>query len=1070
VEDEFETTHSNHSSCFVVATGLSTFNTRPHRCPMMKPNAPFSLTRLPRRLGARWILGFAALCGGLLVAERLLAAEPTPVDDSYSARVWQAEDGLPENRVIGVVQSPDGFLWVATQGGLVRFDGIRFQRVDLAQGPGTIAGTMRVLILDRNGRIWLAKDEGGAVFCFEGAQVRTLSPVQGLPINDTPRAMAVDGDGALWISYSSSKIIRYNPDGQVEDFTTAAGLPAGSGVCWLASGRDGILWFAKNGRVGVFRNGQFKVLENFGSAALQLTPARSGGVWICVDTRIIKFDEGQKPLELGRINPAGVRNRDSLGPMAVLEDRSGIVWVGTVSAGLYRCDSNSVARVEVASPGILSLAEDREGNLWVGTRGGGLNQVRRRMIAMINSTAGLPFEVVQSVCQDSTGALWAVGGNGVLARNEAAKWVVQAPATTGQESYVTCVTATTNGPVWIGTRGGGLYRWTEGTFHDSGLRTSLQGKSLRSLLMSRSGDLWIGTDASDVLYRLRGEELKLFNLPPGRRFIRAMTEDSLGNIWVGASDGLLVCVTGDTLVNKTTLSAAVSIRCLYGAANGDVWIGFAGAGVGRLRAGQLTLFTTERGLPNDYVSQILRDERDSLWFASNQGIFRVRERDFEDLSNGTVARISPVVYGRSEGHPGLQASFDFCPASLRGANERLYFSMLSGLAEVQFDQARINFRPPEVFIERVTGDERTFAVYQVITATTATNATAPLELRNHDERAEVRFPPGLKQVRFEFTALSFAAPENVQFRYQLEGLDVNWVEAGPRRFASYTHLPPGRYRFKVIACNNDGVWNKVGDTISVVFEPFIWETLWFKIAATVLSFGALSGLLVLGLRRRHRVEMERVEHQRALEVERTRIARDLHDDLGVGLTEIGLLGDLAGTSHGLPEGSRERLQEITGRARTLAASLDEIVWAINPANDTSQSLVDYFFPYAQRLLGSASIRCRLEVIEPLPAGNLSAEDRHEFFHAYKEALNNIIRHAGATQVQITFSAAAGDLMIRVADNGCGLEERGNTGAHHGLPGMRERLLRLGGRCDITSEGGSGTTVTFIIPVQSETKS
>jgi len=1004
-----------------------------------------------------------------LFAGPLRAAEPTRADDSYSVRSWQAEDGLPENRVVGVVQSVDGYLWVATQGGLVRFDGIRFQRVDLARGPGTIAGTMRVLLLDRSGRIWLAKDEGGTVFCFEGAQVRTLSPAQGLPENETPRSMAVDGEGGLWIAYSSSKIFCYRSDGKVENFTTAEGLPPGAGVCWLASGRDGILWFAKNGRVGILRDGKFQVLHNFGSAALQIAPARAGGIWVCVEQKIFKLEQDQSPFELGRIISSGGRDRASFEPMALLEDRAGAVWVGTVSAGLYRSDSNSVVRVDVANPGILSLSEDREGNLWVGTRGGGLNQVRRRLISMINSAAGLPFEVVQSVCQDATGALWAVGGNGMLARGENSKWVVQALPATNQEAYVTCVAATTNGLVWIGTRGGGLYRWAQGKVQDSGLRSSLLGKSLRSLLVSRRGDLWIGTDSSEIFYRLREDKLQLFNLPPGRRFVRAMTEDALGNVWIGASDGLLACVTGDTVVDQTAISSAVSIRCLYGDTNGDLWIGYAGAGIGRLRAGQITHFTTEQGLPNDYVSQILKDDRDSLWFAGNQGIFQVRERDFDDLSKGTVARMSPVVYGRSAGQPGLQASFDFCPAALRAADNRLYFSMLSGLAEVQIDQTRRNYRPPEVFIERVTADERTFAVYQAITATATTNAAVPMELRNHDDKAELRFPPGIQQVHFEFTALSFIAPENVQFRYQLEGLDQNWVEAGPRRVASYTHLPPGRYRFKVIACNNDGVWNKIGDTLPVVFAPYFWETLWFKLVATLISFGVLSGLLVLGLRRRHRQEMERLEHQRALELERTRIARDLHDDLGVGLTEIGLLGDLAGTTSGLPEGSRERLQEITGRARTLAASLDEIVWAINPANDTSQSLVDYFFPYAQRLLGSASIRCRLEVIEPLPAGNLSAEDRHEFFHAYKEALNNIIRHAGATQVQITFSAAAGDVMIRVADNGRGLEESGSKGAHHGLPGMRERLLRLGGRCDITSAGGGGTTVTFIIPVQSETK-
>jgi signal transduction histidine kinase/ligand-binding sensor domain-containing protein len=1047
---------------------------------MMKPDAPLFHLRLHRGWGSVWALCFAVLFQWFLRPAPVGAAESTPVDNSYSARIWQADDGLPENRVVGMVQSADGFLWVATQGSLVRFDGIRFQRVDLARGPGTIAGTMRVLLLDRSGRIWLAKDEAGQVFCFEGAQVRMLSPDQGLPANETPRSMAVDGEGGLWISYSSGKVIRYHPEGKVQNFTTVEGLPAGGAVCWLASGRDGVLWFAKGSQVGIFRDGQFHVLENFGSAALQIAPARSGGIWICVDSRILKFDQGLKPVELGRINPAGVRNRASLGPMVLLEERSGAVWVGTVSAGLYRCDSNSVVRVEVSNPGILSLTEDREGNLWVGTHGGGLNQVRRRMISVINSATGLPFEIVQSVCQDSTGAIWAVGGNGVLAREVDSKWVIQSPAAAGREAYVTCVAATTNGVVWIGTRGGGLYRWAEGRFQDSGLRASLQGKSLRSLLVSRTGDLWIGTDSSEIMYRLGasergeggpgGDKLQSFNLPPGRRFVRAMTEDSQGNIWVGASDGLLVCVTGDVLVDKTSLSSAVSIRCLLGTANGDLWIGYAGTGVGRLRDGQITQFTTEQGLPNDYVSQILKDDRDSLWFAGNQGIFRVRERDFDDVSQGVAVRVAPVIYGRSEGVPGLQASFDYCPSSVQGADQRLYFSMLSGLAEMRVDQARFNYRPPDVFIERVTADERTFAVYQVITAIAATNAMVPMELRNHDDKAEVRLPPGLQQVRFEFTALSFVAPENVQFRYQLEGLDGDWVDAGPRRFASYTHLPPGRYRFKVIASNNDGVWNKIGDTLPVVFEPYIWETVWFKLVATVICFGVGSGLIVLVLRRRHRQEVERLEHQRALEVERTRIARDLHDDLGVGLTEIGLLGDLAGTSSGLPEGSRERLQEITGRARTLAASLDEIVWAINPANDTSQSLVDYFFPYAQRLLGSAAIRCRLEVIEPLPAGNLSAEDRHEFFHAYKEALNNIIRHAGATQVQISFSATAGDLMICVADNGCGLDERGNKGAHHGLPGMRERLLRLGGRCEITSDGGNGTTVTFIIPVQSEMKS
>ena len=994
------------------------------------------------------------------------AAEPPPVDDSYAARSWQAEDGLPENRVVGIAQSSDGFLWVATQGGLVRFDGVRFQKVGLAGAPGMVAGTMRILLLDHAGRIWLAKEEGGTIFCFEGNEVRIVSPDQGMPKNESQRSMTVDGDGSLWISYSSGKVIRYARAAKAEIFTGKDGLPVG-GVCWLATDRDGTLWFAKGSQVGVFRNGRFNVLENFGSSALRIAAARGGGILICVDNRVLKYDVGAETVELGKIIPNGAHDRASAEPSVLLEDRTGAVWVGTVAAGLFRCESNSVARVEVSNLAILSLAEDREGNLWVGTRGGGLNRVHRRVTSMIKSSDSRPFEGVQSVCQDAAGTLWAVGDNGVLARRQGANWEVQSPAGAAAEAYVTCAAAATNGSVWIGTRGGTIYRWTENQFKDLGLRDSLHAKSVRSLLVAGNGDLWIAADSPDVLYRLRGGKIKTFALPSGYRFIRALAEDAAGNFWAGASDGLLVRVTGDTLVDESAKSGSVSIRCLLGTTNGDLWIGFAGTGVGRMRHGQLTRFSTEQGLPNDYVAQILADHRGAVWFGGNQGIFQVRERDFDDVASGLATRVWPVIYGRSEGVPGLQASFDYCPDSLCAADGRLYFSMLSGLAEVRLDYARLNRLPPGVFIERVTADDQTLAVYQSFRTSASTNRNTPMELCSPGDKGELRLPPGLQQAQFEFTALSFVAPENVQFRYQLEGLDENWVDAGTSRVASYTHPPPGHYRFKVIACNNDGVWNKIGDTLPVTFEPYFWETIWFKFTVTGVSFAALCGVVVLWLRRRHRLEVERLEHQRALELERTRIARDLHDDLGVGLTEIGLLGDLAGTSSELPEASRERLQEITGRARTLAASLDEIVWAINPANDTSQSLVDYFFPYAQKLLGHAGIRCRLEVIEPLPVGNLSAEDRHEFFHAYKEALNNIIRHSGATQVQVSMTAANGDLLIRVSDNGSGLKAAGDKSARHGLAGMRERLLRLGGRCEIASTAGGGTTVTFFIPVQPE---
>ena len=427
-------------------------------------------------------------------------------EDPYFSRTWLAEDGLPDNRVIGLTQTPDGYLWVATQGGVVRFDGVRFQRVSLAHFPDLIAGTMRAMVSDGSGRVWLAKEEGGTLFCFDGTRVQMVTAAQGLPKNETQSSMAVDGEGSVWIAYNTGKLIRYNRDGKVDVFTTKDGLPSGNNICWLATGRDGILWFAKGSQVGVFRNGRFNVLENFGSPALRITAARSGGIWICAGQRILKFDEGVETIELAEIIPDKTADRSSFDPSVLLEERDGAVCVGTVAAGLFRCDSNAVTKVEVSNPAILSLMEDREGDLWVGTRDG-LNRVNRRLISIIKPSDGLPFQGVQSVCQDATGALWLVGENGVLVRGQKANWIVQSPGGVVQ-THVTCAAASTNGSVWIGTWGGGLYRWADGQFTDLGLQTSLHQKSPRSLLVTHDGDLWIGTDLSDALYRLRGENCR----------------------------------------------------------------------------------------------------------------------------------------------------------------------------------------------------------------------------------------------------------------------------------------------------------------------------------------------------------------------------------------------------------------------------------------------------------------------------------------------------------------------------------------------------------------------------------
>jgi len=1009
---------------------------------------------------------FLALAGGWVLMGTAFPvfaqADPAtgPADDSYFAQSWTAEDGLPENRVVGIAQTADGYLWVLTRGGLVRFDGVRFQPFEAASSTGFTTSTMWNMYRDRQNCLWVAKEHGALVRIAE-TNLLALTAKDGLPEFGGQCSMGEDDEGGLWIAYNLGRVMRYK-DGRVEDLTGKMGLPDGR-ECVFAVDRDGRLWFAKGGKVGIWRDGKFITLKSFTARNVQIAPAHSGGIWACVGQKILRLSVDAGPTVLVALPDI----RATAEPTALLEDRDGAVWLGT-PAGLFRCDSNGVSSIQTPSPIISCLAEDREGGLWVGTVGGGLNRLRPRMVSIAGTAAGLPFEAVRSACQDPTGAIWAIGENSVLARGLNGTWFPMPFDVTVPNTHSTSVIADSNGVVWLGTDQGKLYRWSGGRFEEFNFDDAAHKGAVRSLFVTKSGDLWLATDtvnSSNFLYRIRGDVVKIFPLPSGYRIIRAMAEDAAGNFWAGASDGLLIRVSGDRLIHETPGRQAYSIRSLLATDDGSLWIGYAGFGVGRWRDGKFNRFDTEQGLPNNFVSQILADRDNRLWFAGNRGIFSVPEKDFDDVTAGRESQLQPVLFGRSQGLPNLQASFDFFPDAFRAADGRLYFSMLTGLAEFRTDRVRFNPFPPAVIIERVVADDRTFAEYQ---AMYSQNTNLPVvELAGAGHNQAVTLPPGLQHIDIEFTALSFLAPENVRFRYQLAGIDRNWVDAGTRRVATYTHLPPGSYHFKAIACNNDGIWNDTGAGVDITLEPHIWEMFWFKPLVVAVVVVMMSGSVFLILRRRHQLQIRQFEQQRSLERERARIARDLHDELGVGLTEIGLLGDLASTPDGSAsqEASRDYLHEITGRARELVLLLDEIVWAINPANDTSQSLNDYFLRFAQTLLHRAAIRCRLEVAEPFPNYGLSSEKRHQLFLAFKESLNNVIRHSGASEVRISIGFAGRELVISVEDNGRGLETGAKPGDGLGLIGMQERLQQLGGKCEVTAGTAGGTCVKLFIPVE-----
>jgi signal transduction histidine kinase/streptogramin lyase len=817
----------------------------------------------------------------------------------------------------------------------------------------------------------------------------------------------------------------------------------------------------------VFRGGRFQTLIHFESGSSRVTSSRSGGVWFCSGFHLYKYTEGGTLEDRGAFIP----KRPGTEPSVIIEGRDGAVWIGTTFSGLFRYDGSSFESIHTEHPEILSLLEDAEGNVWVGTGGGGLNQVRPRAVTLETAEAGLPFEAVQSLCEDTNGIVWAATQNGALARHIRGQWQVL-PMDASWVGDATSLCADPSGDVWVGTRFHRLLCWRRDKFINWGDVSQVKGQTIRTLVMAKNGDVWLGADTPSAVQRLHEGKLDDFKLPPDLRVIRASAQDAAGNVWFGTSKGVLMRVKGNQLVDETErmVGSPQPIRCLYGTPDGSLWIGFAGFGVGRIKNDRL--IGVKQGLFDDYVSQIVADGHGWLWFAADRGIFKVRQQEMEAVADNHATRVRSIHYGQADGLPSLQANFGNSPIALRSRDGRLWFAMRTALAVVDPKNLHENSKPPPVRLSRVTVNERTVAEYLGVLSSPQESSLGILELDSTDKG--LRVPPDHRRIDFDFTALSFVGPENVGFRHRLVNFDDDWVESGGterERTALYLRLPPGKFEFQVSACNSEGVWNEAGAKLAFEVMPFFWQTWWFRSLA-IFTFTAIIIAVVRYVSfRRLRAQLLHLEQQAALHKERARIAKDIHDDLGANLTQISFLGELAQQDRGVPDKAGEHIEKISTTARLAVKSLDEIVWAVNPRNDTLAHFIDYTGQYALDYLRVAGIRCRLDLPEQTPARELSTDVRHNLFLVVKEAINNTVKHAHATELKLQIEVSDEKLAITIEDNGCGFDQPPTDDGADGLRNMRQRLADIGGQCWIHGRPGGGAKVLIEVPwtqIQSDT--
>jgi ligand-binding sensor domain-containing protein/signal transduction histidine kinase len=972
----------------------------------------------------------------------------------YTSRTWQIDEGLPDNLVQAITQTGDGYLWVGTRNGLARFDGEHFTTFDAKNTPEIKNSSITALCADEDGTLWIGTDGGGIVHLKDGA-FNHIGRTEGIA-GDNVRVIYHDKKGVLWIG-TTTGMSRYE-NGLFTTFTTKNGLSSDS-VRFISEDRDGNIWIATGKGLNRLRAGgsmdSFNMPNGLPNDSVRGICQDAGGrIWIGSNNGLLWYNWYWGGHFFAYNTRYGLSDTFV---STICEDRENNLWVGTYS-GLNRFRAgrfyNVLDNEGLPFDRVNSLFEDRQGDLWVGTKEGLVRLTPKRFFAYTKQQ-GLTHNNIMSVLEDHSGSLWIGTWGGGLDELKNEKVTAYAPTNLLSQDLILSLCEGRDGSLWVGADfDGGLTRLKNGTITHYTWKDGLPDAGLRVIHEDKLGNVWIGTsrglcclkDGKFTTYtttnRLAGNE------------VRAICEDSSGGLWFGTDGGLSRWNNG-AFANFTTNNGLSddAINALYEDSESNLWIGTGSGGLNRYKDGHFTTYRTQQGLFSDEIFEITEDDNRRLWMSCSQGIFWVSKDDLARWDKGTTKFIPCVAYGKSDGMETPQCNGAGKPAAWKSSDGMLWFPTSKGLASVNPKTIAANRTPPAIYIEQLIADKNP----QLDRGAAFRETTRP-----------VRIPPGRGDIEFHYTALNLTAPEKSRFKYRLDGIDTDWLDAGPRRVAYYNNVSPGNYHFRVIACNEDGVWNQIGAQLDIIVLPHYWQTWWFESLIVLLVISTASGTALFATRIKMQRKLALLEQRHAIEKERGRIAKDIHDDLGSSLTRIMMLGERAEEELGRPDHVSNHVRKIVMSARHTVQALDEIVWAVNPENDTLDGLLNYIGHYANEFFENSNVQCRFEMPVELPDLPLPAEVRHNLFLVVKESFNNTLKHSGATQVQVFVSVVDDRVQITIGDNGRGFD-LGSVSAGNGLVNMRKRIEHIGGNIEITSSQDNGTRTVIAIELRPNRK-
>jgi len=964
----------------------------------------------------------------------------------YGFDAWTTANGLPQNTITGVAQTPDGYLWLATFDGLARFDGVRFTIFDKGNTKGIINNRFSKLFVDRQGVIWAAT-ENGVVTIYQNGVFASFQPLEA---DDSSIGIVADANGNAVIETNTGYY--YLQDGK---FIPAADQKENGKRFFY--GKSGTKWILEQNGVSQKKGGQttnysLELSPDLMSSALNslVFEDRQGALWLRFKDKLCRLADAKITTFTRDEIPAF----SNLLLQTIFDDAEGNVWFifgaanpqAQIDGQLVRFNNEQFAfyNLEKSVPATFAFT-DREGNFWLATTNG-LRRLRKQIVAALSVKDGLNSNEVYPIRQTNNGDILIGTVKGVNRFSDGK--ITDSGLKYSQSSpfplYMRGLWEDDRGRIWLGYQGEGGF----GRFEQPSSVKRIGNKSLPNgatdFASDAEGNVWIATE--EGLYKYRDDtEIAHYTVKNGLRNDKIITLhfDRAHNLWLGTYDGLSKFKDGKFInFDETENSPKGFVRAIYEDAEGTLWFGTYGDGLVRYKDDKFFNYRVEHGLFNNGVFAILEDDRGNFWMSSNRGIHRVSRQELNDFADGRIPKLNSVSYDEKDGMLNAECNGGRIPSAIKTKDGKFWFATMGGVAIVDPEAEKVNPNPPPVMIENILIDRK------------------PFDLKSSPTNAELK--AGQSNVAIEYTGLSLTKSEQIKFRYKLEGFEENWIEAGRERTANYSYLPHGEYTFHVIAANADGIWNTEGASVKIVVHPFFYQTWWFRVAA------ALAVALIIGLIYHNRVAHLReiaetkTQFSRQLiesqEAERKRIAAELHDGLGQNLVVIknrAMLGINKGDDK---ERVKKELNSISESAAQALEEVREITNNLRPQLLDRLGLTKAINAMLKKVSGVIEIESEIDSIDNI----FNETEEISIYRIVQESLNNIIKHSDASDASVKIKRDENKITIKIEDNGKGFDVLNLKSGGLGLIGLKERAQLLGGEFVIDSRIGEGTRIRVAI--------